>query len=130
LLTSPQDPETAELLPDIALLDAKIAEAITALKEAESSGDKRRAKERKEDLMRLKRVEQIYVRVSVTETDQKADVLPAELCSPCIVGMGSCVVEASIGHSFSKYKHAAAILNILRFPPRCRVALVFVFLRV
>lgn len=46
-------------------MDAKIAEAIIALKEAESSGDKRRAKERKEDLMRLKRVEQIYVRISV-----------------------------------------------------------------
>jgi hypothetical protein len=39
-----------------------IAEATAALKEAETSGEKRKAKERKEDLMRLKRVEQIYVR--------------------------------------------------------------------
>lgn len=46
----------------MSLLDTKIEEAILALKEAQTSGDKRRAKERKEDLMRLKRVEQIYVR--------------------------------------------------------------------
>lgn len=57
----PQDGETAEPLPDIALLDAKIAEATVAMRDAESSADKRKAKERKEDLMRLKRVEQIYV---------------------------------------------------------------------
>ncbi|KAF8076110.1 hypothetical protein FPV67DRAFT_1470388 [Lyophyllum atratum] len=54
------DPEVAEPLPDIALLDAKIEEATKALDAAESSGDKRKAKERREDLMRLKRVEQIY----------------------------------------------------------------------
>ncbi|KAG5646464.1 hypothetical protein DXG03_003514 [Asterophora parasitica] len=58
--TSNQDPEVAEPLPDIALLDAKIEEATKALEAAESSGDRRRAKERREDLMRLKRVEQIY----------------------------------------------------------------------
>jgi hypothetical protein len=56
-----QDTDTAEPLPDIALLDAKIADAILAMKDAETSADKRKAKERKEDLMRLKRVEQIYV---------------------------------------------------------------------
>lgn len=49
-------------MPDIALLDAKIAEATKAMEEAETTGEKRREKERKEDLMRLKRVEQIYVR--------------------------------------------------------------------
>jgi len=43
------------------LLDAKIAEAEAALKKADSNSERRRAKERKEDLMRLKRVEQIYV---------------------------------------------------------------------
>ncbi|KAF5388442.1 hypothetical protein D9615_000144 [Tricholomella constricta] len=57
---SNQDPEVAEPLPDIALLDMKIAQATQALEMAESSGDKRKAKERREDLMRLKRVEQIY----------------------------------------------------------------------
>lgn len=39
-----------------------IAKAVTALKEAETSGEMRKVKERKEDLMRLKRVEVIYVR--------------------------------------------------------------------
>ena len=43
------------------LLDAKIAEAEASLKKAESNSDRRKVKERKEDLMRLKRVEQIYV---------------------------------------------------------------------
>ncbi|KAJ7086610.1 hypothetical protein C8R44DRAFT_650748 [Mycena epipterygia] len=55
-----KDPDAAEPLPDIALLDAKIAEAAKAMEEGETTGEKRRAKERKEDLMRLKRVEQIY----------------------------------------------------------------------
>jgi hypothetical protein len=47
-------------LPDIALLDVKIAEATAAIKD-DAKHDKRLARERKEDLMRLKRVEQIYV---------------------------------------------------------------------
>lgn len=51
---------------DVALLDAKIAEAVAAMAKAETSGEKRRAKERKEDLMRLKRVEQIYVSIAQT----------------------------------------------------------------
>ena len=40
-----------------------IMEAENAVAKAESSGDHRKAKERKEDLLRLKRVEQIYVRI-------------------------------------------------------------------
>ncbi|KAG6911746.1 hypothetical protein DXG01_007996 [Tephrocybe rancida] len=55
-----QDPEVAEPLPDVALLDKKIEETLKTLDTAETSGEKRKAKERKEDLMRLKRVEQIY----------------------------------------------------------------------
>ncbi|KII95814.1 hypothetical protein PLICRDRAFT_98306 [Plicaturopsis crispa FD-325 SS-3] len=54
------DAETAEPLPDIALLDAKIAEATAGMTAAGSSAERRKAKERKEDLMRLRRVEQIY----------------------------------------------------------------------
>ena len=56
-----QDDEASETLPDVAQLDAKIAEAEEAMAKAETSAEKRKAKERKEDLMRLKRVEQIYV---------------------------------------------------------------------
>ena len=47
----------------MAILDAKIAEAEKAIAEGETTGEKRRAMERREDLMRLKRVEQIYVRI-------------------------------------------------------------------
>jgi hypothetical protein len=50
---------------DLVLLDQKIAEAESAIKKAQASGDRaerRRAQERKEDLVRLKRVEAIYVR--------------------------------------------------------------------
>lgn len=57
-----QDDEASETLPDIAQLDAKIAEAEEAMAKAETAAEKRKAKERREDLMRLKRVEQIYVR--------------------------------------------------------------------
>ncbi|PIL37062.1 hypothetical protein GSI_00754 [Ganoderma sinense ZZ0214-1] len=58
---SPQlDEEASEKLPDMAILDAKIAEAERAIAEGETTTEKRRAMDRKEDLMRLKRVEQIY----------------------------------------------------------------------
>ncbi|KAF8165029.1 hypothetical protein B0H34DRAFT_855483 [Crassisporium funariophilum] len=57
---NPDEAETGEPLPDLALLDQKIEEAIEAMKNAQTSAEKRKAKERKEDLMRLKRAEQIY----------------------------------------------------------------------
>ncbi|KAF7301496.1 hypothetical protein MIND_00715000 [Mycena indigotica] len=56
----PKDPDVTEPLPDIALLDAKIAEATRIMEQGNSPAEKRKAKERKEDLMRLKRVEHIY----------------------------------------------------------------------
>ncbi|KIY73791.1 N1221-domain-containing protein [Cylindrobasidium torrendii FP15055 ss-10] len=60
LAVEQDDAESTELLPDVALLDAKIAEATIALDEAQSMSEKRKLKERKEDLLRLKRVETIY----------------------------------------------------------------------
>jgi len=42
------------------LLDAKIAETEAAMKAADSNAEKRRLKLKREDLMRLRRVEQIY----------------------------------------------------------------------
>ena len=48
-------------MPDVAQLDAKIGEAEEAMGKAETTAEMRKAKERKEDLMRLKRVELIYV---------------------------------------------------------------------
>ncbi|KAG6838009.1 hypothetical protein H0H93_008403 [Arthromyces matolae] len=55
-----QDPEVAEPLPDLAVLDAKIEEASETLQTSQSNAEKKKARERKEDLMRLKRIEQIY----------------------------------------------------------------------
>jgi uncharacterized membrane protein len=52
-----------------------IAKAVAALKEAETSGEMRKAKERKEDLMRLKRIEVIYVRQIVFQ-----HLFPALMC--------------------------------------------------
>ena len=45
----------------MALLDAKLAEVEVAIKTADGAVEKRRLKIKREDLMRLRRVEQIYV---------------------------------------------------------------------
>jgi len=45
----------------MALLDAKITEIDAAIKAADTPAEKRRLKVKREDLMRLRRVEQIYV---------------------------------------------------------------------
>ena len=61
-----KEAETGEPLPDAALLDQKIDEATKAMEDAQTNAEKRKAKERKEDLMRLKRAEQIYVSLTIT----------------------------------------------------------------
>jgi len=53
--------DDGETLADIALLDRKIAEAEKAVRNAETSSERRKAQEKKEDLIRLGRVETIYV---------------------------------------------------------------------
>ena len=59
--------ETSEELPDMALLDSKIVEVDAALKQLDRTSSRSEAKkylelkEQREDMMRLKRVEQIYV---------------------------------------------------------------------
>jgi hypothetical protein len=42
-----------------------IEEATQAMKKAETAAERRKAKERREDLTRLKRVEQVYVGVTL-----------------------------------------------------------------
>ena len=69
-----QDEETSEALPDIARLNARIAAAEAALKNATSPAEKRKAKELREDLNRLKRVEQIYVRAIAVSACQRASL--------------------------------------------------------
>ena len=66
LTTELKEAETGEPLPDAALLDQKIDEATKAMEDAQTNAEKRKAKERKEDLMRLKRAEQIYVSLIIT----------------------------------------------------------------
>ena len=61
----PQELENAEALADVALLDAIIAEAEA---EMANGAEERKARERREDLKRLKRVEVIYVRKSLGVT--------------------------------------------------------------
>lgn len=48
-------------MPDVALLEKKLEEATKAMETAETIAERRKAQELKEDLMRLKRVEQVYV---------------------------------------------------------------------
>jgi hypothetical protein len=50
-----------EPLPDVAQLNAEIEAATKAENAADFESDKRKWRERREDLMRLKRVEQVYV---------------------------------------------------------------------
>ena len=64
--------DVTEELPDVAVLNAKIAETEVAIKQTEknSGGSRteikklRELRQRREDLQRLKRVEQIYVSLS------------------------------------------------------------------
>jgi hypothetical protein len=56
-----QDDDPSETLPDVSVLDGMIAEAEEMMAKAQGGAEMRRAKERKEDLLRLRRVEQIYV---------------------------------------------------------------------
>jgi hypothetical protein len=84
----------------MALLDAKIAETEAAMKAAEATAEKRRLKVKREDLMRLRRVEQIYVWffsvlcacICLTESTER--------CSPSALQLGTCPIEASAGYRF------------------------------
>lgn len=62
---SKQDHEAGQPLADVPLLDAKTAEAAAVMESAKNNNEGRLARERKEDLMRLKRIEQIYVCVAI-----------------------------------------------------------------
>ncbi|KAI0053040.1 hypothetical protein FA95DRAFT_1552928 [Auriscalpium vulgare] len=55
-----EDEPDGDALPDVAFLEAKIAEIDTRLKTVESNAERRQLRIRREDLMRLRRVEHIY----------------------------------------------------------------------
>jgi hypothetical protein len=95
------------VLPDVVLLDAKIAEVEAVIKKADSNSERRKAKERKEDLMRLKRVEQIYVWVSPPLQPQKVDrATGCRSAFPSRMGYGP--AQAAAGHRLCDDESAAA----------------------
>lgn len=75
--------DTVDELPDLVQLNAKIVEIDSALKQARKKGEVKRANElsaRKEDLMRLRRVEQIYVSNSIhAKTGNEQNKLTSQL---------------------------------------------------
>ncbi|OBZ70163.1 Striatin-interacting protein 1 [Grifola frondosa] len=98
--SSSQDDETSDRLPDVILIDLKLAEAQKALANAEAgTSEYRKAKERAEDLMRLKRVEQIYC------------------CITCLVRLGTSVAEIAFGDRLCCYWRCSPISDSTGFPP-------------
>jgi len=102
----------------MALLDAKIAETETAMKAADAAAEKRKLKVKREDLMRLRRVEQIYVWFSVL----CACICltgSTERCSPSALQLGTCSLEASAGHRFCVLSGSTAnIRQLSKFSAR------------
>lgn len=108
---------------DVALLDAKIAEATVAMANAKTNSERRQARERKEDLMRLKRVEQIYVCTTVGYCFSQLTWLLIERCPSCSFRLGTSAIKAASGNSLSGYKYAThSIFNILSVPTWCSVS--------
>lgn len=108
---------------DVALLDAKIAEAAAAMANAKTNSERRQARERKEDLMRLKRVEQIYVYTIVECCLSQLTWLSTECCPSCSLRLGTGAIEAASGNSLSGYKYATpSNINILGVPTWCSIS--------
>ncbi len=124
---SQEDEEAGERLPDVALLDAKIAEAERAIAEGETTGEKRRAMERREDLMRLKRVEQIYVRTRHPERRLSSVPHPrltrTERRPASAVRVGARFAQAPPGNRLDcQQRHAASCGGWGGLPAGCCVA--------
>ena len=85
----------------MALLDAKIAETEAAMKAADVSAERRRLKTKREDLMRLRRVEQIYVRLWPVLRAYACLMKSTECRSSGALQLGACSTEASAGHCIS-----------------------------
>lgn len=92
---SREDDDTDGVPPDIKKLDAAIAEADAAVKAAESGnngGDWRKARERRDDLVRLRRAESLYVSKFIPSICVGLNSLiesRQEHYHPCRVGLSS-----------------------------------------
>ena len=105
--TGPEGDEQLEELPDITLLDTKLKEVerdISQLVGGRSQADVkklRRLRERREDILRMKRVELIYVSNPIL---QFRLIVSDETCAGCGLaepfGPGSCSVEDVTGNGF------------------------------
>jgi hypothetical protein len=93
-------------------LDAKIAETETAMKAADAAAEKRKLKVKREDLMRLRRVEQIYVWFSALCACICLKGL-TERCSPSTLQLGTCSLEASASHRFCVLSRSTANIRQL-----------------
>jgi hypothetical protein len=97
-----------DALPDMALLDAKIAETEAAMKAADVPAEKRRLKIKREDLMRLRRVEQIYVCFCPALRVCTCLMRSTERCSSSALQLGACLIEASPSHCIRIISGSAA----------------------
>ena len=106
--TSSEVEEPLEELEDVKLLNTKIVETDTELKKSPNDGTRQSIKniknllERKEDLMRLKRVEQIYVRISIDCILESSLKPLIECCPPSATELGFGTAEASVSHCLGK----------------------------
>ncbi|KAF7433326.1 Factor arrest protein 11 [Pleurotus ostreatus] len=85
---SADDSDNAEPLPDIAHIDAKILEATKTINEATSHSERQKAREQREDLVRLKRVEQIYS-ATLTTTSSWVQVIMKLLLATVSASLGT-----------------------------------------
>lgn len=101
------------------MLDAKISEAVVAIGDATSPAQERKARERKEDFMRLKRVEAIYV--STFSIISPSTHLRLERRIACPVRMGTSFAETPFGNCICRDRAAASssVVNIFGVPSRC-----------
>ena len=92
----------------MALLDAKIAETEAAMKATDVTTEKRRLKIKRGDLMRLRRVEQIYVCFYPVFRARACLMRPTEYCPSSALKLGTCSIEASPGHCVRVIPRSAA----------------------
>jgi hypothetical protein len=97
-----------DILPDMALLDAKIAETEAAMKATDVTAEKRRLKIKRGDLMRLRRVEQIYVCFYPVCRVRACLMGSTECCSFSALKLGTCSIEASPGYCVCVIPRSAA----------------------
>lgn len=127
-MTAAPSPRADEnvVLPDVSALNDAIAQAEARIKAAEISGDhaeKRKAKERREDLMRLKRVEIIYVRCSLAPCSLKSLMRFSGVCPSNTSRMGPRTAQVTFGYR-QRYDQQceSTICHVWLFPSGCLIS--------